>query len=637
MKKTLLSIFSVALGLSLNAQTYFSEDFSGGLGQFTSTDADGDGFEWETVDYGAGDGQGNVATSASWDGNTGPLTPDNWLISSAIDLSSATGTIMLEWVVMAQDQAWADENYSVYVASSNSPTALGASSTTFTEVIGTSNGYMARSLDVSSFAGQTVYVAFRHHNSTDWFRMNLDDISVRTIQANDVEMTSISTPTVSATGTNVTIAGTVTNKGANTITSLDVTWDDGSGAQSETFNVNIPTNGTYNFSHGTQLNVASAMAYNLNVCAEISGVVDGDASNNCISHTVSGQSFVPTKHVVIEEGTGTWCGWCPRGAVAMETLNSDASRPNFIGIAVHNGDPMTVTAYDNGANFSGFPGMNVNRKHLGESVSTTAMQDFYDQESTTPTSANVGVTASCDANGNITCEVTATFAATVTTEHRLAAVLVENLVTGGSGYEQSNYYSNQSQNIALTSPNAGGMPNFDWQAAANPVPSATMVYDHVGRELLGGYNGQANSITTPANAGTSQSYTFNTSVPSASNAWNLHVVGLLIDASTGEIVNAKETGLQLLGLPENNTINSFNVFPNPTSDFAVINFELNKTADVEISITDMTGKVVYSSALSNVNGVKSINISAENMNNGIYFVNINSNGSKMSQKLTINK
>ena len=32
----LLSIFSVALGFSLNAQTYFSEDFSGGLGQFTS-------------------------------------------------------------------------------------------------------------------------------------------------------------------------------------------------------------------------------------------------------------------------------------------------------------------------------------------------------------------------------------------------------------------------------------------------------------------------------------------------------------------------------------------------------------------------------------------------------------------------
>ena len=632
MKKTLLSIFSVALGFSLNAQTYFSEDFSGGLGQFTSTDADGDTYEWEAYDY--GDGQGNVATSASWAST--PLTPDNWLISSAIDLSSATGTVMLEWVVYAQDQAWADENYTVYVANSNTPAALGASSTTFNEIVGTSAGYMARSLDVSAFAGQTIHVAFRHHNSTDWFRVNIDDVSVRTIQPNDVEMTSISTPTVSATGTNVTIAGTVTNKGANTITSLDVTWDDGSGVQSETFAVNIPTNGTYNFSHGTQLNVASAIAYNLNVCAEITGTVDGDPSNNCVSHTVSGQGFVPTRHVVIEEGTGTWCGWCPRGAVAMETLNADASRPNFIGIAVHNGDPMTVTAYDNGASFSGFPGMNVNRKYLGESVSTGAMESFYDQASAEPTNADIAVVATCDANGNISAEVTATFAATVTTEHRLAAVLVENGVTGGSGYEQANYYSNQSQNLALTSPNSGGMPNFDWQAAANPVPASSMVYDHVGVALYGGYNGQANSITTPANANSSQSYTFTGSI-GQSQAWNLHVVGMLINSSTGEIMNANEAGLQLLGMPEYSIINSFNVYPNPTSDFAVINFELNKMADVQISITDMTGKVVYSNELSNVSGVKSVSISAENMNNGIYFVNLMSNGSNMSQKLTINK
>lgn len=626
MKKTLLSIFSVALGFSLNAQTYFSEDFSGGLGQFTSTDADGDTFEWTAYDYAAGDGQGNVATSASWDGTQGPLTPDNWLISSAIDLSNATGTIMLEWVVIAQDQAWADENYTVYVANSNTPAALGASSTTFNEVIGTSSGYMARSLDVSAFAGQTIHVAFRHHNCTDWFRMNLDDISVRTIQANDVEMTSISSPTVSATGTNVTIAGTVTNKGANTITSLDVTWDDGSGVQSETFAVNIPTNGTYNFSHGTQLSVASAIAYNLNVCAAITGTVDGDPSNNCTTHTVSGQGFVPTRHVVIEEGTGTWCGWCPRGAVAMDALVNDATRPNFIGIAVHNGDPMTVSAYDAGASFSGFPGMNVNRKYLGEGVSTGAMEGFYDQASAEPTNAEIAVVATCDANGNISAEVTATFAATVTTEHRLAAVLVENGITGTtSGYNQANYYAGGG---------AGAMGGYE--SLPDPVPAAQMTYDHVGVALYGGYDGQANSITTPANANSSQSYTFTGSV-GQSQAWNLHVVGMLINSSTGEIMNANEAGLQLLGMPEYSIINSFNVYPNPTSDFAVINFELNKMADVQISITDMTGKVVYSNELSNVSGIKSVSISAENMNNGIYFVNLMSNGSKMSQKLTINK
>ena len=59
--------------------------FSGGLGQFTSIDADGDTYEWEAYDY--GDGQ-ETLPSASWAGT--PLTPDNWLISSAIDLSVCT-------------------------------------------------------------------------------------------------------------------------------------------------------------------------------------------------------------------------------------------------------------------------------------------------------------------------------------------------------------------------------------------------------------------------------------------------------------------------------------------------------------------------------------------------------------------
>ena len=127
MKKVLLSALITCFTFGIYAQTYFSEDFTAGIGQFTSTDSDGDGNEWMAYDF--GDGQGNVATSASWDATAGPLTPDNWLISSAIDLSSASGNIGLEWLVMAQDQAWADENYTVYVASSNTPAALSASST----------------------------------------------------------------------------------------------------------------------------------------------------------------------------------------------------------------------------------------------------------------------------------------------------------------------------------------------------------------------------------------------------------------------------------------------------------------------------------------------------------------------------
>ena len=458
-----------------------------------------------------------------------------------------------------------------------------------------------------------------------------------TLPGDNIEITSISTPTIANTGSNVSIAGTITNLGGNTVTSVDVTWDDGSGPNTETISgLNIVTYGTYNFTHGTQLNVANATAYNLNVCAEITGVVDIDSSNNCTTHSVSGLGFMPTRHVLIEEGTGTWCGWCPRGAVAMETLNSDASRPNFIGVAVHNGDPMTVTAYDNGANFSGFPGMNVNRKYLGESVSTTAMESFYDQTVNEPTNCDIAVTGTYDAGGTITAVVTATFAAEVTTEHRLAAILVENGVTGTTGYEQSNYYSFQSQDLALVSPNSGSMPGFDWQNATNPVAAADMVYDHVGIDLYGGYDGQSNSITLPAAANSSQSYTFSGTV-GGSNPANLHIVGLIINSATGEVMNANEASFQLVGLPENKLVKLFNVYPNPAKDIAVINFNLNEVCDVEVEITDISGKIVFSSNLNNASGFQNINLNVENMNSGLYFVNLKTNGENLSKKLTITK
>ena len=135
MKKLLLSVFGfAAMMASANAQTYFTEDFSGGIGQFTTVDDDGDTQEWAIFDDAANfAAQGNVMTSASW--NSSPLTPDNWLISSAIDLTSASGVVNLEWMVRAQDQSWVSENYDVYVGTANTPASLIASGSVFNETL----------------------------------------------------------------------------------------------------------------------------------------------------------------------------------------------------------------------------------------------------------------------------------------------------------------------------------------------------------------------------------------------------------------------------------------------------------------------------------------------------------------------
>lgn len=185
MKKILLSLMTVLALTSLSAQTYFTEDFESGTDAWTFFDADGDQAGWEALSYGTEEGV--VLTSASWTSDDGPLTPDNWAVSSAIDLTSAT-LPTLYWSVMSQDQAWADENITVYVATSSDIADLAASGTSFTEIVGTSTGYMLRTMDLSSFVGSTVYVGLRHHDVTDMFRVNIADVMVKEMLAEDVTL-----------------------------------------------------------------------------------------------------------------------------------------------------------------------------------------------------------------------------------------------------------------------------------------------------------------------------------------------------------------------------------------------------------------------------------------------------------------
>ena len=49
--------------------------------------------------------------------------------------------------------------------------------------------------------------------------------------------------------------------------------------------------------------------------------------------------FVPVHRALVEEYTGTWCGWCTRGLVAMRLL-AETYGDDFIGVAYHNSDPM---------------------------------------------------------------------------------------------------------------------------------------------------------------------------------------------------------------------------------------------------------------------------------------------------------
>lgn len=186
MKKLLFSTFLLTGIFTTKAQTiYFSEDFSASnsLTNWQLIDADGDGFNWghygeaffESLEI-----TSSVVGSFSYNRPTNtPLNPDNWLISPAIDLTQVTGgNLSLNWEVRSTDPDYDDENYSIYVATMPTTVEFENSNVSFSSNTQGINEFTPQTLDISSMAGQTIYVAFRHHNSNNQFNVLLDNITV---------------------------------------------------------------------------------------------------------------------------------------------------------------------------------------------------------------------------------------------------------------------------------------------------------------------------------------------------------------------------------------------------------------------------------------------------------------------------
>lgn len=144
---------------------------------WTFFDADGDGYGWD-LDYWNGsnyhhNGTG-VAGSASFINQVGVLTPDNWMITPQIQVPAEGAT--LNWYVGGVDASYFSEHYTVLVSTT------GTNTTDFTNMVFDGNvanvNFTLKSLDISAFAGQNIYIAFRHCNSTDVYWMLVDDIEV---------------------------------------------------------------------------------------------------------------------------------------------------------------------------------------------------------------------------------------------------------------------------------------------------------------------------------------------------------------------------------------------------------------------------------------------------------------------------
>jgi len=426
---------------------------------------------------------------------------------------------------------------------------------------------------------------------------------------------------------------TIVNAGSTTITSLNVslTYNGATLNQSVT-GLNLAAGATTDVNMSPVALVAGvnlAKAY----ITGVNGAADNMASDDTSQRFVNPVLPAPGKVVVGEEGTGTWCQYCPRGAVFMDQYAANFGA-YWAGVAVHNGDPMTIAEYDAGMNFSGYPSAKVDR---GTAVDPSAMtNNFYTRIQTAP-KAVVAVGANYTASiGKLDLSGTFTFNSAANNNYKVVFVLTEDGVTGtGSGYAQSNAYA------------GGGLgPMGGYENLPNPVPASQMVYDHVARAMGPIFGGYANSFPATVAAGSTHTVNYTFMLPSTWNTNSMHVIIMLV-APNGTIDNAGYVSFAeavsnpyisgtAAGVTEITELEAaFKIFPNPATTQVNFSFDLSSTSEVSLKVMDMSGKVLTARDYSAMNGQQVVAYDTKAFASGVYLVEVSINGKVQTKRLII--
>ena len=157
-------------------------------------------------------------------------------------------------------------------------------------------------------------------------------------------------------GESINVPVKITNNGGNDITSISYTITTGNNTTEET--TALVDNLQFNASTTLYLPFASgdeAKKYDKTlIITKVNGMAN-QATHNSAQGAVITITEKPVAVPVVEEFTGTWCGYCPYGYVGMENTH-ETYGDKVVLIAAHNGDPMETSDYNPiMARVDGFP------------------------------------------------------------------------------------------------------------------------------------------------------------------------------------------------------------------------------------------------------------------------------------------
>jgi hypothetical protein len=626
MRNIYILLFLLGLAVSASAQTYLSEDFSSGNMPPTGWSIESLQAQWSVSGSNAA---GGTAPEAKFSYTNGVTTTR--LITPDIDLTGLTTvTLMFNYMY----DWYANPAPLIGVATRHG----GGAWTSVWEANPTGNlGPETKILSISNSDVGTTDFQFCLYLNGDMYNLDyvyFDDIVLFTPFATDAALTAINLPSYVAVGDQASLTGKVKNLGTSNVTSFDVSYtvDGGAPVVYPVTGINLALGESYDFTHGTPLIFNDPGSYLINVgILNVNGGADLNPENDTASTHVGAVPWLPEKKVFCEEATGTWCGWCVRGICYMNYM-AETYPDTWIGVAVHNGDPMVDPAYDGAIpsiipNFPGYPSGTIDR--VGDYWDPQDFEQGYLQQidAISPGAVDI-VNFSWDpVSRDVTFDVEAQFCIDVYNELRLGAVIIEDSVWGtASGYNQANYYAGGGYGVMC-----------GFELLPGTIPAAQMHYDHVARAILDTPYGTAGSIPQPALAGPVYSHTYTYNIPTTWVFEKLQFISLLMDNTTGGILNANNVAYWL-GINDENNVNNVRIYPNPTSDFTNIVFTIDKQSMVSVKVHNLLGGVVYTmDQKSYPAGETKIQLPVSNLESGMYLVEVTIGKRTFTQKVSVIK
>jgi hypothetical protein len=554
-------------------------------------------------------------------------TADRWLYTPQFTVNDPN--MVLTWEDAAGISG-AIDSLEVWVSPSGGTTVGDFTQMLYQAPVGPYLVYTTHGVSLGAYNTQTIRVAFRNH-STNKGTLRLDNVQSQ-VPANplDASVETVIFPKILGTTSSNSVKAEIKNNGAQNITGLELTYTvDGGTPVSQIFsglNISPYSSSTVTFSQQIVNPAVGAHTIAVNI-VEVNTVADPVVGNNQGSAPFAVATQTAVRNGLIEEFSSSTCPPCASFNAVFDPLavaqNANVPTSNFNVIKYQMNWPA--------------PGNDKSYNAHGQA------RQLYYGVSGIPDHYTNGMPGGAGNLAEINASKTPPAYADIT-----GSFTIHNNNTFDVTYSVTPYFTitgNYSVHAAVVQRAFDLDPND---------PSQTTTQTHfvfAMRKMFPNGNGTAVSSTTAGTpiTGSWMAQPFNvTNITTSSQNlnnfdWWAHpmngdLVVFLQDNATGEILQSKSIAASWpASVPSIANDTKVLVFPNPATDRAVVSLNMVNSADVNISMTDALGRVVYTNSQSLASGRHDIIVNTSEFAAGLYNVTIKTEKGSLTERLSITK